>query len=183
VASTGRLGRVTVAGTNVHFTVPATLRSAAAALRRARVTYDAARALTIVERLSSRPGISQTSVFRERAPDRLAYRIVSSTEPGLAGRQAVVIGARRWDRSGRGPWRASSYGEIRVPLAYWGPQPQNAYYSAPSLITFFDPRTHAWFRLRLDRDGRPAELKMVAGAHFMHHDYSFRSTEISPPSR
>jgi copper transport protein len=183
VASTGRLVRVSVAGTTLHFAVPATLRPAAAALRRARKAYDAAHAVTIVERLSSRPGISQTSVFHERAPDRLAYRIVSSTETGLAGRRAVVIGARRWDRTGRGPWRASSYGQIRVPLAYWGPQPQNAYYSAPNLITFFDPRTHAWFRLRLDGSGRPAELKMTAGAHFMHHDYSFRSPVISAPSR
>ena len=74
-------------------------------------------------------------------------------------------------------------GQIRVPLAYWGPQPQNAYYSAPNVVTFFDPRTHAWFRLRLDGAGRPAELKMVAGAHFMHHDYSFRSPAISPPAR
>jgi copper transport protein len=183
VASTGRLVRVTVAGTTLRFTVPPTLRPAAAALRRARRAYDAATALTIVERLSSRPGIGQTSVFHERAPDRLAYRIVSSSRPGLAGRQAVVIGARRWDRTGRGPWRTSSYGQIRVPLAYWGPQPQNAYYSAADVVTFFDPRTHAWFRLRLDGAGRPAELKMVAGAHFMHHDYSFRSPEISAPSR
>jgi methionine-rich copper-binding protein CopC/putative copper export protein len=183
VASTGRLVRVTVAGTTIHFTVPATLRPAAVVLRRARKIYDAASAVTIVERLSSRPGISQTSIFHERAPDRLAYQIASSTEPGLARRQAVVIGARRWDRSGRGPWRASSYGQIRVPLAYWGPEPQNAYYSAPNVITFFDPRTHAWFRVRLDEAGRPAELKMVAGAHFMHHDYSFRSPAISPPSR
>lgn len=183
VTSTGRLVSVTVAGRNLHFSVPATLRPAAAALRRARETYDDARALTIVERLSSRPGIGQTAVFHERAPDRLAYEIVSSTRPGLAGRQAVVIGARRWDRSGRGPWRASSYGQIRVPLAYWGPDPQNAYYSAPNVITFFDPRTHAWFRLRLDGAGRPAELTMTAGAHFMHHDYSFRSPEISAPSR
>jgi methionine-rich copper-binding protein CopC/putative copper export protein len=183
VASTGRLVHIAVAGTNLQFAVPATLDPAAAALRRARNVYDAARALTIVERLSSRPGISQTSVFHERAPDRLAYRIVASTEPGLAGRQAVVIGARRWDRSGRGPWRRSSYGQIRVPLAYWGPHPQNAYYSAPNVVTFFDPRTHAWFRLQLDSAGRPAELTMTAGAHFMHHDYSFRSPEISPPSR
>jgi copper transport protein len=183
VASTGRLVRVTVAGRTMHFRVPGTLRAADAALRRARTSYNAAPAVTIVERLSSRPGIAQTAVFHERAPDRLAYRIVSSTRRGLAGTEAVVIGARRWDRTARGPWRASSYGQIRVPGAYWGPDPVNAHYAAPDVITFFDPRTHAWFRLRLDRTGRPAELKMTAGAHFMHHDYSFRSPAISPPSR
>ena len=183
VASSGRTVDVTTAGTTLRFRVPRTLRPATTALRRARQLYDQARAITIVERLSSRPGIAQTSVFHERAPDRLAYRIVSSTEAGLAGRQAVVIGARRWDRTGRGRWRASSYGAIRVPQAYWTRHTRNAFFSARNVLTFYDTQIHAWYRLRLDSKGRPAELKMVAGAHFMHHDYSFRSPAISPPSR
>jgi hypothetical protein len=172
-----------VAGRTLRFAVPTVLRPATAALRRARKLYDDARAVTIVERLSSRPGLSIDTVFHERAPNRLAYRIVSSTERGIGGRQAVVIGGRRWDRGGSGSWRASSYGEIRVPQAYWGARAQNAYYSAPDVITFYDPQIRAWYRLRVDRSGRPAELKMIAGAHFMHHDYSFRSPPISPPSR
>jgi copper transport protein len=183
VARSGRSVQVEVAGKTLHFAVPPVLQSASAALRHARRLYDDARAVTIVERLSSRPGLSIATVFRERAPDRLAYRIFSSTEPGLTGRQSIVIGGRRWDRSGRGPWRSSSYGQIRVPNAYWGPRAQNAYYSAPNMITFYDPRIRAWYRLRLDRTGRPAELNMIAGAHFMHHDYSFRSPPISAPSR
>ena len=183
VTSSGRLVDVITAGTTLRFRVPGSLRPAATALRRARQLYDQARAITIVERLSSRPGIAQASVFHERAPDRLAYRIVSSTEGGLAGRQAVVIGARRWDRAGRGRWRASSYGTIRVPQAYWTPHTRNAFFSARDVLTFYDTQIHAWYRLRLDSKGRPAELKMVAGAHFMHHDYSFRSPAISPPSR
>jgi copper transport protein len=183
VTSSGLSVRVTVAGTTLHFAVPAALRSASAALQRARKIYDAAPALTIVERLSSRPGIEQVFVFHERAPDRLSYRITSSTEAGLAGKEAVVIGARRWDRVVGGRWRASTYGEIRVPLAYWGPHPRNAYFSAANVVTFYDPQVHAWYRLRLNGAGRPVELKMVAGAHFMHHDYSFRSPDISAPSR
>jgi methionine-rich copper-binding protein CopC/putative copper export protein len=183
VASSGRTVDVTTAGTTLRFRVPGALRPAATALRRARQLYDQARAITIVERLSSRPGIAQTSVLHERAPDHLAYRIVSSTEAGLAGRQAVVIGARRWDRVGRGHWRTSSYGAIRVPQAYWTPHTRNAFFSARNVLTFYDTQIHAWYRLRLDSAGRPAELKMVAGAHFMHHDYSFRSPAISPPSR
>jgi hypothetical protein len=181
--TSGRTVRVTVAGKTVRFTVPRTLRPAAAALRRATRLYDGARAITIVEKLSSRPGIGELSIFHERAPNRLAYRIVASTEAGIAGRQAVVIGGQRWDRTGKGPWRKSQYGAIRVPQTYWGPHPVNAYFSGPSTLTFFDPDIHAWYRLRLDRSGRPAELMMVAGAHFMHHDYSFRSPPISPPSR
>ena len=183
VTSSGQTVDVTTAGTTLRFRVPGSLRLAATALRRARQLYDQARAITIVERLSSRPGIAQTSVFHERAPDRLAYRIASSTEAGLAGRQAVVIGARRWDRTGRGRWRASSYGAIRVPQAYWTPHTRDAFFSARNVLTFYDTQIHAWYRLRLDSAGRPAELKMVAGAHFMHHDYSFRSPAISPPSR
>jgi methionine-rich copper-binding protein CopC/putative copper export protein len=179
----GRLVRVTVAGKTLRFAVPAAIRPASAALRRARTLYDDARAVTIVERLSSRPGYSVASVFHERAPNRLAYRIVSATQPGIAGRQAVVIGGRRWDRRGNGRWRPSSYGEIRVPNAYWTARARNAHYSASSVITFYDPQIRAWYRLRLDDAGRPAELKMIAGAHFMHHDYSFRSPPISPPSR
>src|SRR5262249_26551104 len=136
VAGSGRIVRVAVAGKTLRFAVPPVLQPALAELRRARRLYDDARAVTIVERLSSRPGLAVNSVFHERAPNRLAYRIVSSTEPGIGGRQAVVIGGRRWDRSGRGPWRASSYGAIRVPQAYWGARAQNAYYSAPNVITF-----------------------------------------------
>jgi len=183
VSTRGRLVSVAVGSTTLRFAVPGALRPADAALRRARTIYDGARELTIVERLSSRPGIAQTTVFHERGPDRLSYRIVSSTEAGLAGRQAIVIGAHRWDRRGAGSWRESTTGRIRVPNAYWGPHPQNAYYAAPGVITFYDPRIRAWCRVRLDSAGRPAELEMTAAAHFMHHDYSFRSPRISPPSR
>lgn len=180
---TGRTVRVTVAGTTLQFEVPPVLRPASGALRRATRAYDDARALTIEERLSSEPGNLQTAVFHERAPDGLAYRIVTSTTPGVGGHQAVVIGERRWDRAAGGPWKRSPQGVIRVPNTYWTSATQNAYFAAPRVLTFYDRNAHAWYRLRLDRSGRPAALTMVAGAHFMHHVYSFRSPAISPPSR
>ena len=183
VLTAGRDVRVTVGDRTLRFAVPATLRSAATVLRRARRLYESAPALTIVERLSSQPGNGLLTVFHERAPDRLSYRIVSSKEPGLAGRRAVVVGGRRWDRDRGGPWRQSRVGTIRVPLAYWGPDPRNVFYTASRVLTFYDPQIHAWFRLRVDAAGRPAELSMTAAAHFMHHDYSFRSPAISPPAR
>ena len=183
VATSGPNVRVTVAGTILHFRVPRVLRSAAAALRRATKLYDGVPALTIVERLSSQPGNLVVSVFHERAPDRLAYRIVSSTAKGIAGRQAVVIGTRRWDRTGAGQWKPSPQGVLRVPNTYWGSQTQNAYFTARDALTFYDRQVHAWYRLRLDGEGRPVELTMIAGAHFMHHVYSFRSPPISPPAR
>jgi len=183
LARAGRTVSATVAGTTLHFRVPAVLRPAADALRRATQDYDGARALTIVERLSSSPGNLQVAVFHERAPDRLAYRIVSSTTPGARGHEAVVIGMHRWDRTAGGAWKRSPQGVIRVPNSYWTEATQNAYFTARNVLTFYDAKAHAWYRLRLDRSGRPAELAMVAGAHFMHHVYSFRSPAISPPSR
>jgi hypothetical protein len=39
-------------------------------------------------------------------------------------------------------------------------------------VTFFDPRTPAWFSIALDKQTiRTLELRMVATAHFMHHVY------------
>ena len=54
------------------------------------------------------------------------------------------------------------------------------------MLTFYDPRIPAWFRLRVEpRTARPVELHMVAPAHFMVDRYSSfdRPVEISPPSR
>ena len=83
----------------------------------------------------------------------------------------------------KGPWRASTTGQIRVPLAYWTSHSRNAYFSTANVLTFYDTQIRAWFRLRVDRAGRPVELKMIAAAHFMHHDYSFRSPPISARAR
>jgi len=176
-----RHATVTVGSSTLHFLVPAKLRPAAAALARARREYDAAPALTIVERLSSGPGNLQVSVFHERAPDKYSYRIVSSTQAGVAGSQGIVIGDHRWDRVGKSPWLESPQSLVLVPRTYWGTEARNAYYTGPDTLTFYDPQVRAWYRLRLDASGRPRELTMVAEAHFMHHDYSFRSPAISPP--
>jgi hypothetical protein len=175
--------RVTVGGILLRFRVPARLRPGGAALRAATRAFDAAPALTIVERLSSQPGNLQVTVFHERAPDRLGYRIVSSTQPGVAGTAGVVVGARRWDRAAGTPWQASAQAPLRLPRTSWGARAGNVFLSGRGRLTFYDPQYRAWYRLRLDRAGRPAELEMVAAAHFMHHAYSFRSPVISPPAR
>lgn len=172
---------VGVGGKSLRFVVPAQLRSAATALARARTLYDAAPAVTIRERLSSQPGNLQVTVFHERAPHSLAYTIVSSTQKNVSGTEAVVIGTERWDRVAGGRFHRSPQGVLNVPVAYWGPEARNAYWVGPRELTFYDPQPHAWYRLRLDASGRPAELTMVAPAHFMHHDYSFRSPPISAP--
>ena len=165
------------------FVVPEHLRSAAAELRRATHVYDSLRSLTIDERLSSSPGNAQVSVFHERAPNRLAYKIVSATQAGVAGTEGIVIGSRRWDRSPGGPWKPSPQSPIRVPTTYWSAQARNAYSTGPGALTFYDPQVRAWYRLRVDpRTERPVSLRMVGAAHFMRHRYSVGSTAISPPS-
>jgi putative copper export protein len=177
----GHTATVTVDGHSHRFGVPLPLRSAAAALARARALYDAAPAVTIRERLSSQPGNLQVTVFHERAPHSLAYTIVSSTQKGVTGTQAVVIGTERWDRVAGGRFRRSPQSVLNVPVAYWGPAARNAYWIGPHELAFYDPQPHAWYRLRLDASGRPAELMMIAPSHFMHHVYSFRSPPISAP--
>ena len=183
VDAAGRTIFVTVAGKRLRFVVPARLRPGAAVLRRATRVYDGAQALTIDERLASAPGKFVVTVFHERPPDRIAYRIVASSQPGIAGTQVVVIGTKRWERVGNGPWRLTPQSTLHVPRTYWTSSARNVYFSGADELTFYDPAVRAWYRLRLDAAGRPAELKMVGGAHFMHHDYSFRSPPISPPSR
>ncbi len=185
-ATSGRTVNVAVGGTTLHFVVPAHLHSAAAELRRATRAYDALRSLTIVERLSSEPGNSQVSIYHERAPDRLAYKIVSATQAGVAGTEGIVIGSRRWDRSPGGRWQPSPQTPIRVPRTYWGAQARNAFAAGPNELTFYDPQVRAWYRLRVDpRTDVPVSLTMVGAAHFMHHTYSGfgHSAAISPPSR
>jgi hypothetical protein len=184
-APAGRSVAVSVAGQFLLFVVPEHLRSAAAELRRATHVYDSLPSLTIDERLTSTPGNTAVSVFHERAPDRLAYKIVSATQPGVAGTEGIIIGSRRWDRSPGGRWRPSPQTPLRVPTTYWSAHARNAYFTGPGRLTFYDPQVRAWYRLRVDpRTRRPLSLSMIGAAHFMRHRYSVgRSPTISPPSR
>jgi len=183
--STRRIG-VVVAGVAHTFAVPAHPRPAAAALRRAARVFDALRSVTIAEELRSAPGKETDTLYREVAPDRLAYRIVKSEQANVAGIAAVAIGHRRWThRPGTSGWVKTSQPEpLDLPHAWWSPSSRNAFVTNDGSITFFDPIIPAWFRIRVDaRTGRVTELRMVAAAHFMVHRYSgFDSSgPISPP--
>ena len=73
---------------------------------------------------------------------------------------------------------------LTLPKAYWTARARNAYFVAPDEITFYDPTFPGWFRLRFDpSSGHVTQLKMIATAHFMEHDYSGfdRPVSISPP--
>jgi hypothetical protein len=163
--------------------VPAT-----ALVRRSRAAYTALRSVVIHERLASSPRERISTTWRMAAPNRLAY--VSSS-----GASAVVIGARRWDRNGRGPWVVSQQTPLQVPSPWWGPQPIDARAIGwttvdgrrARVVTFFDPSLPAWFEAAIEpRSALPLALRMTTGAHFMQHRYTDFNRPlriVAPPSR
>jgi copper transport protein len=177
---------VAVGADSLQFTLPARLRPAADVLRRATKVFEALRSVTFRERLASAPGHVQVTVYREEAPDRLALRIVSASQAGVAGTESIVIGASRWNRVPGGRWVRADQFPLVFPKPFWSAKARNAFFAGADELTFFDPTFPAWFRLRYDpATGRPLVLHMVGAAHFMQHRYSGfdHSPPISPPSR
>ncbi len=134
------------------------------------------------DRLSSGPGHTLHTLWREQAPDRLSYVI----DGGAAG---VVIGARRWDRDAPGGgWVASPQQPLSLPAVPWTTASTNFQIlssdSSGWTIAFLDRSTPAWFRARIDRrTGLLRSFTMVAAAHFMSDEYlSYDGkAEIRPP--
>ncbi len=160
-------------------------RPATAIARRATAVFDQLRSVVIRERLASNATQALNTVWTLQAPDRLAYRIAD-------GSQAVVIGSRRWDREPGGRWQRSAISPLRQPAAVWGRPPRQAALIGSRrigghetwLVSFLDPTVPAWFTVAVDkRTFRPLELRMVAPAHFMHHQYSRfdQAPPIVPP--
>ena len=147
---------------------------ATALVRRSGRVWRNLRALVSHERLGSDPRHAIRTVYRMVAPDRLSYEIAG-------GAAAVVIGNRRWDRaSATGSWqRSSQHPSLPQPLPFWSGVRDAHIVASPSVrgrrvwrITFFDPRTPAWFTALLDRQTlRTLDLRMVTAAHFMHDVY------------
>jgi hypothetical protein len=165
--------------------LPAVTRPASALVDRSRAAYARLRSVVIDERLASSPRNGVHTTWRLAAPNRLAYRSSS-------GSSAVVIGPKRWDRNGNGPWVASPQTPLRVPAPWWGPQPIDAREIGSTRVrgrparrvTFFDPGLPAWFEVAIDRRTTlPLALRMTTGAHFMRHVYSGfdRPVSIRPP--
>jgi hypothetical protein len=138
------------------------------------------------ERLASDARHSINTVYGAVAPDRLSYRI-------RGGAAAVVIGIRRWDRATpNGPWRRSfQRPPLRQPVPFWSGVRNAHIVASPTvrghrtwLITFFDPRTPAWFTVTLDKTTlRTLDLRMATTAHFMHHVYGpfNQPLQLRPP--
>jgi copper transport protein len=133
------------------------------------------------DRLSSGPGQTLNTLWKEQAPDRLSYVIAG-------GSSGIVIGARRWDRDQGGRWVASPQFPLHLPTVPWTAKLTNfdvlAADRAGWTVAFVDRSTPAWFRVRIDRrTGRLVSFRMTAAAHFMRDEYlSYnKKVEIRPP--
>jgi hypothetical protein len=158
---------------------------AARVLTRAERVWRGLRSLSFDETLRSDARHILMSSWQMQAPDRLAYQIPD-------GASAVVVGKRRWDKLPGEPWEASPQLPLRQPRPPWV-SAANARVVGTTLargrpalmVTFFDPKTPAWYTLIVDRETlRTYDVRMVATAHFMHDRFhSFNKTPaIRPPS-
>jgi hypothetical protein len=159
-------------------------RDADGIVSRAARTWRALHSLSFRETLGSGVGTAVVSTWRVQAPDRLAYQV----RGGWAG---VVIGTRRWDRAPGARWKISPQTPVHQPVPFWVSVTDahvlgNVTFGGLQAVrvSFFDPKSHAWFTLVVDRKTfRTLESRMVTNAHFMHDVYSaFDSTPaIVPP--
>lgn len=167
--------RVTVDGRSVTFAVPARAPDGTGALTVLTKNFRNAKTIVFHESLASSPNDRQVTRFTAVAPNRLAYTIAN-------GPAAVVIGAKRWDKdTSKAQWLLSQQTPLDVTQPYWQTT-TNAHLVAPGVLTFFDPRLPAWFRV--DYSGRfPTVTRMTAAAHFMVDRYAGFDVPavVSPP--
>src|ERR1044071_8734978 len=154
----------------------------AAIMARAGRVWRSLRSVAYVEHLAADPTNHQTSDWRVAAPDRAAYSIRGG------GGEGIVIGARRWDRpTATARWIPSQQTAVLTqPVPFWVAvrdahvlgTVKNAGRAAWR-VSFFDPRTPAWFEATVEkRTWHTLELRMLAAAHFMHDVY--RSFDHAP---
>jgi hypothetical protein len=162
-------------------------RHATALVERAGRVWRALDSLSIRERLASDERHAVTSTWRIQAPDRVAYQVVD----GWAG---IVVGDRRWDRPPEGgAWKESGQTRLHQPSPAWVGVADARLLGTGTVsgrpvwrISFFDPRTPAWFEVAVERvTFRTLGTEMRTTAHFMHDVYdSFnRTPPIVPPPR
>ena len=174
---------VRVGATTWRVDVPQSAPDAAAIVARAARTWRSLRTLAFHDRLGSDATHVVESHWVVVAPDRVSYTIPR-------GPQGVIIGDRRWDRSTpTGKWVESAQtAGVRQPAPLWQ-SAADAHVVGQTAsawrITFFDPRTPAWFEVTVDkRTFRTLEARMVTTAHFMHERYgSFDAPlAVRPPT-
>ena len=103
---------------------------------RSRCRHARATATPLLRRATRAYTSAQTVVFEERlvvgardgaggdVPPRRAEPASRTRSDG--GPDAIVIGARRWDRVPGGDWEASPQTPLRVPTTYWSARARNA---------------------------------------------------------
>ncbi len=141
---------------SVVFPLRAVPGPAAALVARAARALRNSTAAVYRDRLSSGPGHTLRTLWKEQAPDRLSYVIDNGTA-------AIVIGARRWDREPGGRWVASPQLPLQLPSVPWTRNITNFHVLAADnagwTVAFLDRSTPAWFRVRIDR--RTGRLEVV----------------------
>ena len=168
-----RKGKTT---THWRVTIPRahSARDAAALLARAGHVWRSLRSVSFTEALASSPRPPLLSNWQLQAPDRVAYQV-------HGGWSAVIIGGRRWDRSpGDTKWIESQQTRLTQPVPSWGAV-TDAYLLGRTTargrpawkLSFFDPKTPAWFTVTLDATTlHTLDVWMITTAHFMHDSYS-----------
>jgi hypothetical protein len=144
-------------------------RDAATLVARAAHVWRSLRSLAFNDRLASDPVHAVVSTWRAVAPDRLAYRI-------RGGYEAVIVGSHRWDRAPHGRWVESPQSiPVSQPAPVWvTARDAHVVGETPRAwrITFFDPRTPAWFAITVDKKTmHTLDLRMITTSHFMHERY------------
>jgi hypothetical protein len=144
-------------------------RDASTLVARAAHVWRSLRTLAFSDRLASDPVHAVVSTWRAVAPNRLSYRI-------RGGYQAVIVGGRRWDRAPNGRWVESPQSSpVSQPAPVWvTAQDAHVVGETPAAwrITFFDPRTPAWFAITVDKKTmHTLDLRMITTSHFMHETY------------
>jgi hypothetical protein len=143
-------------------------RGASELVGRAAKVWRSLRTLVFSDRLGSDATHVVVSEWRAVAPDRLAYRLGD-------GYQSVIVGGRRWDRAPHGRWIESAQVPVKQPVPFWQVAVDAHVISETRTtmrITFYDPRTPAWFAITVDkRTLRTLDLRMITTAHFMHERY------------
>ena len=151
------------------FVLPRFPRPAVDLVRRLRKRYRAQTSVQYLEQLRSDETHAITARWLLEQPDRVKYAI-----PG--GAQGIVVGRRRWDRTGpRARWQESAQATLPQPATQWNHE-TNAYVIADDgstkTVSFADPTIPAYFTVTLDaKTVLPRVLHMTAAAHFMTDRY------------
>jgi hypothetical protein len=160
---------VRVGSTTWHVDVPSRAARASSIVARATRTWRSLRTLAFFDRLGSDASHVVVSHWVIVAPDKLSYTIPR-------GAQGVIVGSRRWDRSTpNGKWIESPQTPVTQPAPLWQSAVDAhvvAQTKAAWRVTFFDPRTPAWFEIIVaKRTFRTLDARMITTAHFMHERY------------